>query len=95
MTQIGRPTGEELVRRMERNGLIVIATALAAGLALTSIGWTDNGQRLTSAGLILLVLAPVISLLMTLTGQVIRRSWPFAAVAAVTLAMLIASVVPK
>jgi len=95
MTQIGKPTFEELSRQMERNGLIVIATALAVGLLLTSFGWTDNGGKLMSAGLVLLVLAPVLSLLMTLAGQLIRRSWPFAVAAAVTLAILAASVASK
>jgi uncharacterized membrane protein len=92
MTQIGKPTFDELSRRMERNLLVVIAAGLAVGLVLTLSGWTDNGQKLMSAGLVVLVLAPVLSLLVTLVGQLIRRSWPFAVAAAVTLAMLIAGV---
>ena len=92
MTQIGRPTFEEVLRRMERNLLVVIGATLAVGLALSVIGWTDNGRKLMSAGLVLLVLAPIISLLMTLTGQLIHRAWAFAVAASVTLAMLIAGV---
>jgi uncharacterized membrane protein len=86
---------EHQIGRLLRAGVLVSATALAAGLALAAVAGGHGSKPLLNAGLLLLIAIPITRIIASFIDAVRRRdtllTWSTAAVLAVLTLLVIYS----
>ena len=80
---------ETVLRQLLGAGLATSAAALAIGIVMSLVGYSSMAAELLSAGVVLLVLLPVVSVVVVLADQLRRGDWRFAAASAAVLGILI------
>ncbi|HEX5217419.1 MAG TPA: hypothetical protein VFV98_18290 [Vicinamibacterales bacterium] len=82
------PRLSQLLGGVIRSSIRVSAMILFLGLVLFLAMPSDFSERLLLAGILLVVIAPVLNVLQVLIDEMARKEWPFVATTCVVVAML-------